>query len=278
MQTLNLAQVMEQIRHLPALPAIVTELMALFESDDVDVERVSALINRDQALTAKVLRVANSSFFGLRGEVATTRAALSILGTRNVRTLTMTAALTSSFPVFKEGWFETEAFWRHSLAAASCAHALAGRTKLNADLAFTTALLHDIGRLVLVTGFPDDYRRVVEARDNADCLMITAEQDQLGFDHAVVGAALAERWKFADAIDKAVADHHHPAAGDASLATVVHVADAMVQALDLGAQAGALVQPLDEAAWDALGLNGTDVGGLLKDIDKQSRAAGAFLS
>ena len=185
-----------------------------------------------------MLRVANSSFYGLRGKVVTVQDAMVVLGFRNVRTLVMAAGVTGGFPAAAAGGFDLRAFWMHGIVTAVCARSFAGDAGIDPERAFTAGLLHDIGRVVLATCFPDHYRRVAEYRARHDCHPIEAERQILGLDHAAVGSALTERWKFAPVIQRAVAGHHSPPeaappGAKPDVAGLIHVADVAAHALDL---------------------------------------------
>ena len=277
MHRLTLDQVMERVRNLPALPAVVIELLALFNHGDADPDEISIRINRDQALTAKLLQVANSSFYGLPTKVAIPREAITILGLHNVHTLVMASTLTSSLPAFQAGWFAPEVFWKHSLSVASCARLLAGRANLNGDIAFTAGLMHDIGRLALVACFPAQYQLVMEHHQSEGCGLLEAEQRLLDFDHTDVGAALAGRWKFAGAIQEAVAGHHRRDIAIASLSGLIFAGDAIVQALDPAGEPNSSMAPLNDAQWARLGLAAAEIGPLLDEIEAQCRATSATL-
>lgn len=275
---LTLESVLAEIRNLPSLPAVVMELLALFEDENADTRQICSLINRDPPLTARVLRLANSSFYAVRGEVATIDDALTILGARNVRTLVLTAALTSSLPAFNAGWFDQDAFWRHAIMVAFGARLVAERVGLDGGIAFTAGLLHDIGQLVLVARFPDHYRPVMELHEHAGGFLFECERALLTLDHAAVGAALAVRWKFMPAIQQAVADHHRRDATPASMSGAVHIADAIIHALDDAGEAGQAARPPPEAALAQFGIEPDAIAALLDEIQTRSRAAAGLLA
>lgn len=244
------------VRDLPSLPAVVVELLATMEQEDVDTHLLAARITLDQALTAKTLRLANSSFYGLQSKVTTIAQAISVLGFHSIRTLVTACTLTASFAPPRGGEFDFQAFWRHAIASAVCARVLARRLRVNPDTAFTAGLLHDLGTLVLATLFPADYARVTAWQRQHDCTASPAEHAIFGIDHADVGAALAAHWKFPRQIQAAVADHHVRLANDgvapADLTTVVQAANVLAHALDLGGQEHDQVPPLSLAVWRAL--------------------------
>ena len=149
---------------LPSLPAVVMELLGSIDQEDVDISVLAKKVSHDQALTAKTLRLANSSAYGLQVKVTTIQQAITFLGFQTTRNLIIAAAVTGCFPEGQCAGFDDKAFWRHSIATAACAKVLARRMRFNQDYAFTAGLLHDIGRLVLVSSFPALYAQAIAAR------------------------------------------------------------------------------------------------------------------
>jgi putative nucleotidyltransferase with HDIG domain len=244
------------VQDLPSLPAIVMELLGSIEQEDVDIAVLARKVSLDQALTAKTLRLANSSSFGLQVKVTTIQQAITFLGFQATRNLIMAAAITGCFPNGRCPGFNDKGFWRHSIATAACARGLARRMRFNQDVAFTAGLLHDIGRLVLVTAHPQAYRAVIAWRAGQSAGWLQAERAVLGVDHVDAGVALAEHWQFSDTMRQAIAYHHAPDLhGAGFLAAIVHVADAIVHALDLAGDADEVVPRISSVAWDAMGLN-----------------------
>lgn len=249
-------QVLAQLKSLPSLPAVMADLLASMTQEEVDVEHLARQISRDQALTARVLRVANSSFYGLQKKVGSINDAVVVLGFRAVRSMVLAVGMNGVLKVADCPGFNMQAYFRHGVGVALAARSLAQRLGLNADLAFTAGLLHDIGRLVLAANFSAQYAQVLAYRHQHDCPLILAERDLLGLDHAVVGGLLAEAWHFPDALRAAVVDHHSPASAEASsLADLIHVADATAHALGLTNTAEEMVPPVDRTAWGRLRLN-----------------------
>lgn len=255
MTRLSFEHIIRQIQELPSLPVVVLELLSSMDQDDTDVHVLAQKIELDQALAAKTLRIANSSFYGMQSKVTSIPQAVSVLGFHSIRTVVTACALTGSFaPV--SGGFDFQAFWRHSLATAIAARLLAPHLCVNPETAFTAGLLHDLGTLVLVTRFPAEHALVRSYRQAHDCQMADAELAVIGIDHAQVGSALAAYWKFPEAIQQAVADHHaidRLEAGGLPLA--VHLANAVALALDLAGVDDALVPPLSPAGWRSVALD-----------------------
>jgi len=249
------ADLLGGVEDLPSLPAVVMELLGSIEQEDIDIAVLAKKVSSDPALTAKTLRLANSSAYGLQVKATTIQQAMTFLGFQATRNLITAAALTGCFPAGRCPGFNDKAFWRHSIATAACARALARRVRFNADYAFTAGLLHDIGRLVLVTRFPERYQAVLSLRDRNDSELIEAERSLLGVDHVDAGVALAEHWQFSNTMRQAIAFHHTPEeTGAGFLATIVHVASAVVHALDLAGNPDERVPRVSSVAWTALGL------------------------
>lgn len=252
---LTCADILGGVDDLPSLPAVVMELLGSIDQENIDISVLAKKVSNDPALTAKTLRLVNSSAFGLQVKATTIQQAMTFLGFESTRKLITAAALTGCFPAGRCPGFNDKVFWRHSIASAACARALARRVRFNADYAFTAGLLHDIGRLVLVSRFPERYQAVLSLRDKNDSELIDAEQALLGVDHVDAGVALAEHWNFSDTMRQAIAYHHAPESpGAGFLATIVHVASAIVHALDLAGNPDELVPRLSSVAWTALGL------------------------
>lgn len=253
---LTLDQVRARIKQLPALPSAVADLLASMGNDDVDVDRIARQIARDQGLTARVLRVANSSFYGLQNKVNTINEAVVVLGFRAVRSMVLAVAMNGAFRVENCAGFAVQAYLRHSIGTALAARALAPLVGQNPEYAFTAGLLHDIGQLVLAANFAPQYAEMLAYQSEHDCPLVVAERDVLAIDHSVAGGLLAEAWHFPEMLRGAVLEHHAPASAEAqSLADLIHVADITAHALGLAGTPDEMVPPLDRTAWERLGLD-----------------------
>lgn len=269
MTALGPEQISARLKQLPSLPSAVSELLSSFANEDVDVERISRLIARDQGLTARVLRVANSSFYGLQCKVGTINEAVVVLGFRAVRSMVMAVGMNGAFRVDHCPGFDAKAYFRHGVGVGLAARALAPLAKQNPELAFTGGLLHDIGQLVLASNFSAQYTVALAYRKQHDCPLVVAERDVLGLDHAAVGGLLAEAWRFPDSLHQAVGEHHAPAAAlSSSLANLVHLADSFAHALGLAGFSDEMVMPVDRTAWERLGLDGAKCREVLAEIGR----------
>jgi putative nucleotidyltransferase with HDIG domain len=256
MSRLEREQVVARLRQLPALPSAVSELLASFANEEADIGRIAQQIALDQGLSARVLRVANSSFYGLQSRVGTINEAVVVLGFRAVRSMVLAVGMSGAFRLDQCPGFDGQAYVRHGVAVGLAARALAPLVGHNPELVFTGGILHDIGELVLASSFPAQYAEALAYRKKHDCFMVVAERDILGLDHAEVGGLLAETWHFPSALHQAVAEHHAPATAAAgSLADLIHVADGVAHALGLAHSQEEQVMPVERTAWLRLGLD-----------------------
>jgi len=272
--------VLTGIRRLPSLPTVIVEFLHSIEDDSADPRLLARQLARDQALAAKVLRVANSSFYGFQGKIETIADAFLVLGLQGVRTLAVGAALTSAFslrPRDLSGTWDFDTAWRHSTAVALAAKSLAQRIGASEGLAFVAGLLHDIGRLVLVSSFPQHTLAVIRAATHSaqETGWLFAERRTLGTDHAAIGQLLAEQWRFPRALSEAIGSHHTPDANAGGLAPLIHVADLLGHAIErAGKQPGSFAPPpCDDDSWSAFRLGADDWNVLARGVSAQLDAA-----
>lgn len=271
MSELTLARVMERVQQLPSLSPVLHEILHSFGNEDVDIATLVSKISRDQGLAARVLRVANSAFYGLSSHVGSIGEAVVVLGFHSVRSLVVAAGIINQFPPAGARQFDRLAFWRHAIGVGVCARVLAARLGQNAETAFTAGLLHDAGRLVLDAYFHAEFERVLAYREAADCSMLAAEQETLGMNHTTIGFETAKQWKFPADIQMAIRDHHHPDAGQPAVLTdIVHLANVLCHALEIGNAGYDLVPPLSAGAWQRLGLDWADCRALLPEIERRN--------
>lgn len=268
----------DQVQALPSLPAVVVQLMALLQQQDVSLEPIAETLSLDQALAAKVLQLANSPFYGVSGRITSIRDGINILGLRPLSTLVLAAVLTVQFDQMHGKALHLEEFWCHSIACAVAARALAEAQGLDEGSAFTAGLLHDVGLLVLDSLYPVEMAQALQWAVEHDAPQLQAEQALLGVSHAEVGAWLARHWHFAPEVVEAIAGHHNPPdTAQLSLTDLVHGANALVHALDLAGVAHEAVPALQPAAWGRLAHVRQHLPRLLPRIEQEFEQLRAIL-
>ncbi len=186
---------------LPTLPAVAVRIIELSGRPDVPLTEVGRLIEKDQALSAKVLRLVNSSYFGLTRPCTTIGQAVVLLGQRKVRQVALTFALVGAMRGVKPDAFDFERYWRRSLYTAVAAQAYAARAATaHPDEAFLAGLLQDFGQFALYRALGDDYAKLLAKSAGDHRVLGEIELAELDIQHAEVGACIAERWKFPPSI------------------------------------------------------------------------------
>lgn len=216
------------VRFLPAAPRVVPELMKLLNQTDVDSSKVVRLVSFDPALTANVLRICNSAYFGAATPTSDLQEAVTRLGFQQVYQLVAAATGARMLVAAQPGYgLDQGELWKHSVAVAVTAQLMAKKLGDDDNLVFTAALLHDIGKIILSQALQSVYPKLVKETENNQLSLLESEKKILGVQHAEVGARLLERWKFPPNIVSAVWFHHTPkgAGKHQRLASYVYMAD-----------------------------------------------------
>jgi HD-like signal output (HDOD) protein len=221
-------QVLNSLHELPVMPAVAARILG-FNDDVVSVHEVARVIATDPVLTASLLRVANSAYYGFARRLATVHEAVLLLGFKQVRQVAIGASLMNAWKQPPgPGGFDLDLFWGHSLAVAVMAEIgarkfMAGRP----EEAFTAGLVHDVGALALLQAMPREFGEALDISRRSGISIWDAELELIGFTHAELGGRLVERWNLPTGIVQAVARHHEALAAPAGdgLAGVVAFAD-----------------------------------------------------
>jgi putative nucleotidyltransferase with HDIG domain len=259
------SEILARIKKLPAFSTTVVRLSALVNDPETDAGEFEAVVQPDVALTANLLRMANSAYFGLSRKIATAREAITLLGVRRVFELSAMAAVDAVVPEILPGYgIDAGVFWSHSVAVAVVAERLAKERKLATPaLTFTAGLLHDIGKLVISTFLAECLEALRSELAAGAPSLIDCERKLLGADHAQIGAELASIWNLPEEVIKAVAFHHLPGVANGEhgevLVDLVHAADCLSHSMGFGADVGEMQRDVDNPAIARLGLRQSDL-------------------
>jgi putative nucleotidyltransferase with HDIG domain len=221
---------------LPSLPSAFIAAVELLSNDDASAASCIAAIERDQALTVRVLRLANSPFYGAQGQVSRIGDAVQMLGLRTVASALAAVSLRTALGSLRCDGFCFASYWRHTLCTAIAARELAQVASRDAGEAFLLGLLHDVGKLILAMTSPELESQALQLVRSDGLTMHDAEQLLLGVTHAEVGAVVARQWNFPAAFAEAIADHHRPVPAPAgegpSLPLLIHLANEMAHGVE----------------------------------------------
>jgi HD-like signal output (HDOD) protein len=227
----GLKELVAGLTGLPSLPSLYVEIMAELNRDEPDLEKVGEIISQDLAITAKVLQIVNSPYFGLMQEIQSPARAVGLLGLDMVRAMVLSAGTFSKFKSVRAAGFSMEVLWQHGLQTAGFAKCLAqahsAPLKVE-DAAFIAGLMHDIGKLLLAANKPEIYESVLARMEDREEAFQAAEMATYQADHAELGGYLLGLWGIPDEVLQAVAYHHVPRRGrdkGVTALTLVHVAN-----------------------------------------------------
>jgi len=224
-------RVIENIENLPALPAIVTRLLEVVNSPETSADDASKLIQKDPALTSKVIRLANSALYGMPRSVSSVSSAILILGFNVIRSVVLSASIMKMFSDPSKQTVNRDHFWKHSVITAIAAKELV-RHLLSYKLydpegAFCAGILHDIGKLIFNEYLSADYREVCQYSRDRAVPLLDAETLMLGINHAEIGRILADKWALPPDLELSMVFHHYPDHSEeiVDFVNIIHQAD-----------------------------------------------------
>ncbi len=253
-ETDKLRETIKNLEDIPSLPSVVAEVNKAIRNPRVNANSVGQIITRDQALSARTLKLVNSAFYGFPGRINSVTRAIIVMGFQRVRNLVLTASVLDNFKG-RNAAFDFSGFWRHSLGTAISAEILCKELALQeTDDAFVAGLLHDIGKLLIALYAPETFEKVCKGIAGNNCLMLEAEERVLGITHAVAGAWLANTWQFPPKLTHAIRMHHNPkdVREHHEIVYLTHTADIVCRALDFGNGGDKKIPKMSGHVWKAL--------------------------
>lgn len=247
------------VRHevrLVSFPDIYFKIRQVLASPTSTARQISELVSKDTALSARLLKLVNSPFYGFAKKIDSIDRAVMVLGGNEISTLALGVSAMAVFKDIPPELITMRGFWEHSIACGVQAKVLGKAVgKMPSERLFISGMLHDIGRLIMFKKLPHaSTEAIYYAKSNAMPLF-EAERDVIGFDHALVGSLLLEEWKFPESLVANVRWHHAPSEVSESLEpAVIHLSDVLAVALCRTPRGSTMVPPLDHAAWERLGL------------------------
>jgi len=238
----EIESLLNDLGDIPTLPSIATTIMEKTLDAKINARQIAQMVEKDQALAIKVLRVANSPFYRRIKEISTIRGAVVLLGFNVLKSIVLSISVINLFNEKEKRVLDFYKFWQHSIACAVCAKSIANKVSPeSAEDAFMAGLLHDLGKVVSdqLICTKGEYAQVLDVMNRANSNIIQVEQDIVGIDHATLGKHLMEKWNLPSLLSKTIAYHHNiddiiDDNKTKKLCSIIHVADIITNHLGLG--------------------------------------------
>ncbi len=264
LQAEELQKKLKNVQTLPTIPPIVTKLNEMVEDENTTAFQLGEVIETDQVLTSKLLKMVNSSFFGFPKRISTVSNAIVLLGFNVIKTLIVTSSIFEVMQASDLG------LWEHSLGCATAAGILAKKRNIhNPEEISTAGLIHDLGKIVIKAELPDEYKKIQELVEQNSITMREAELEVLGVSHETIASWLISNWNLPLRLVIPVEYHHRPSeAGEyKKIAAICHFADILIRALGVGNGGDPWVPRLDHDAWELIKFTKKEIKEIIKEIE-----------
>lgn len=262
-------QIIKTVEELPPMPQTVIKAREIMNDPKAGFKELAELFEEDQAIAAKILKLANSPFYGIAGGVSSIQKASVVLGQKTLGDLITLGGVSGLLGNKLQGYgLDAGKLWKHSLAVAFGARCIARKTEpILEGSAFTAGLLHDSGKLILNTYVAERWPEFEKAMANGRTSFLQAEQAVLSIDHPEIASEVCKAWRIPDAITHAIRYHHHPSQSKGSkLAYMVHAADAIALMSGLGLGIDGTRYQMEEDTMEFLSLHEEDLGEIMEYI------------
>ncbi|MFO7727851.1 MAG: HDOD domain-containing protein [Desulfonatronovibrio sp.] len=254
-----------------SLPDTFFKIMEVMESPFSSANHIADVVSKDMSLSAKLLRLVNSAFYGFPSKIDSISRAVAILGTKELTSLAMGISLVRAFEGVSLDIFSMEDFWKHSIACGVFAGLIASRqTGLSQERFFVAGLLHDIGHLIMIKIIPDAFIEAVTLSRVQKIPVFQAENKLLGFDHARLGGLLCKEWKIPVALEQMIRFHHEPLkSGNVAESSIIHQANTLAVSTWPETSREGVFPPASKKSWQITRLQVGDIYPLVQQADRR---------
>lgn len=282
MDNRELKKRLTKIKNLPTLPLVANNVIKLTQNPDTTSFEIAEAISQDQALASKVLKTANSAYYGFPRKITTINYAIVVLGLNNIKNIVLSTSIMAQFAKKDETpLFDREDFWKHSLLCGIISKKISEHMGItNSEEMFMCGLLHDFGKMILDSFFHDEFILALELSMEKKITLMDAENKIFGFNHAGVGALLLKKWSLPPSLVRAVKYHHSPEESLSAVrtASIVHVADYLCRRIGIGNSEHNVLPELNKKAFKLVDLTGKQIKEMSIQILKEFKAATGFLN
>lgn len=277
--------IIDKVHKLPTLPSVANKITSLIKDPTCTAIKVSEIIDKDQSLTTKVLRLVNSAYYVLCSNVTNVQHAVALLGFKTISQIVVSIAV---FDVFKGRYgeeFDRVGFWKHSIGCAVISRMIAERINYpKLDDSFTAGLLHDIGKVVLDQYLHEEMTKIIKLVQEKDVRFVDAEYEILGLNHADIGEQVMKNWNIPTSITVAVKYHHQgtneradlPLAQDV-IVDIVRLSDVICKREKIGFAGDTIIPEMTEDLWGRLDINQESINEIIEGCIEEVEKAGALL-
>jgi len=269
-------KVLRSLKELPPMPQVVVKAQEIITNPDSSTKELARIIETDQAIVAKALKLANSAYFGLSGKVSSIDHVSVLLGYKTLGELISMAACSRLMGSTLKGYrAESGVLWRHSLAVAFGSKIIANQKKPDlASDALIAGLLHDAGKIILDQPIFERKEIFEEFMKDGKQTFLKAEKQILGFDHADIASDVCKRWRIPQSIAIPIKYHHYPSRSEGDeLAYILHMADSIAMMSDHGTGIDDVLYQMDDTVMEFLGLQDNDVSDIMGQVVKAVESA-----
>lgn len=257
----------------PSLPGVIHEVKKVLGDFNNPLGTIEQTVNKDPAFAARVLKLANSAYYGFSFKVSTISQALMFLGLSELRSLLIGTSMVKVFKGMKSNFVNMELFWKHSVACGICARQLAIRMReVNAEEFFIAGLMHDLGRLIMFCAMPQKAEEAYEIARTKRISITEAENTAISFNHADLSAHVLKEWKLPPILYEVVKAHHNPALAEGfnRQAIIIHLADTIVDAMDMGNSGEGIIAPASNVNFDLFQGNEATLPAVMDEVDSMT--------
>lgn len=265
----------EKIESLPTIPPILKKIIGLIEDPTVSLKKITDFVSSDPTLTARILKMVNSPVYGFPGRISSVSHAMVILGLNAVKGLLLGVSV---FEIMQKSMI---GLWEHSLSSAIFARIIATRKELPSPEEISIgALLHDIGKVILIMALKDDYLNIVNSVNGNEKFIFEIEKESLGITHAEIGGIVAKKWNFPLKLIEPIMYHHRPQLSDKFKveSAIVHISNILALARGIGYSGEIYVPSVNNSAWDILELNESNILEIFKEAEEPLNSSGDIFS